>query len=208
MQELSRENPDAQELQVRLAMISEKHSKLENIQQKILEVMFKGDASEEQFAQKIETADNYKVKYHQARTAISNAIDRIQPVPLTQAGQSVQICRENVHAYKLPKIGLPKFSREFKDWLQFWGLFKNIHEDQTLSKEDKFQYLVQAMEKGSRASELVCSFPPTAANYDKAVMSLKNRFGREDLLVKVYVREMLKLILSRKKISNVISKNL
>jgi len=58
---------------------------------------------------------------------------------------------------------LPKFSGEFKDWLQFWDLFKNIHENQTFSKEDKFLYLVQAMEKGSKASELVCNFPPTAA---------------------------------------------
>jgi len=46
--ELSRESPDAQELQVCLAMISEKHSELENIHQKIVEIMFDGDASEEQ----------------------------------------------------------------------------------------------------------------------------------------------------------------
>jgi len=36
-------------------------------------------------------------------------------------------------------------------------------------------------------------------------MSLKNRFGREDLLVEIYVREMLKLILNRTKISSLTS---
>ncbi|XP_071653126.1 uncharacterized protein [Temnothorax longispinosus] len=53
------------------------------------------------------------------------------------------------------------------------------------------------MVKDSRAYELVNSFPPTAINYDKVITSLKNRFGREDLLVEVYIREMLKLVLSK-----------
>jgi len=117
--ELSRESSDAQELQIRLAMISEKHSELENIHQKIIDVMFDGDASEEQLAQEIEIADDYKIKYHQAKIVISNAMDRIQSVALTQTGQSVQIHRDNACAYKLPKIGLPKFNEKFKDWLYF-----------------------------------------------------------------------------------------
>lgn len=58
------------------------------------------------------------------------------------------------------------------------------------------------MTKDSRASELVNSFPPTATNYDKVIACLKNRFGREDVLVEVYVREMLKLVLNRTKASN------
>lgn len=110
--------------------------------------------------------------------------------------------RDNIRTFKLPKIELPKFNGELKDWLQFWSLFKNIHEDSSITKEDKFQYLVQAMVKESRASELVNSFPPTAANYDKVITSLKSRFGREDLLVEVYVREMLKLVFNRTKASS------
>ncbi|GFY07958.1 integrase catalytic domain-containing protein [Trichonephila clavipes] len=43
------------------------------------------------------------------------------------------------------------------------------------------------------------SFPATAANYAKAVYSLKARFSRDDLLVKVYVRELSKLINSVQK---------
>ncbi|GBL77313.1 hypothetical protein AVEN_128509-1 [Araneus ventricosus] len=44
--------------------------------------------------------------------------------------------------------------------------------------------------------EFVESFPPTAANYVKAEDSLKARFGRDELLVEVYVRGLLKLIIS------------
>lgn len=201
--ELSGERPDIQELRVRLAIIDEKRDELENVNRKILEVMIDGNVSEEQIAQEIETADEYRTKYYQAKTAADNLFSSAQPSTAVQdVGRTVLTSRDNARTRKLPKIELPQFSGEFKDWLKFWSLFKNTHNDPDITKEDKFQYLIQAMAKDSRASELVNSFPPTADNYDKAITSLKNRFGREDLLVEVYVREMLKLVLSKEKISN------
>ncbi|XP_011688448.1 PREDICTED: uncharacterized protein LOC105450352 [Wasmannia auropunctata] len=91
---------------------------------------------------------------------------------------------------------LQKFSGDLKEWLQFWSLFKNIHKDGSITKKDKFQYLVQAMVKDSRASELVNSFPPTAENYDKAIDSLKARFGKNELLIELYICELLKVVLN------------
>ncbi|GFU81945.1 uncharacterized protein TNCV_493311 [Trichonephila clavipes] len=38
-------------------------------------------------------------------------------------------------------------------------------------------------------------FPATAENYPKAIDQLKERFGREDLLVQIYVRELLNLVM-------------
>jgi len=57
------------------------------------------------------------------------------------------------------------------------------------------QYLQQEMIPDSRANELVRSFPPTGENYKKAISSLKNRFGRDDIIVEFYVRELLGLVL-------------
>ena len=42
---------------------------------------------------------------------------------------------------------------------------------------------------------MVESFPPIGSNYSKAMECLKARFGREELLVEFYVRELLKLTL-------------
>ena len=83
-----------------------------------------------------------------------------------------------------------------KDWLSFWSQFKRIHEDEDIDECDKFQYLIQATMVNSRARQIVESYPPTSENYPKAIDSLRTRFGRDDLLVEVYVREMLKLVLS------------
>ena len=51
------------------------------------------------------------------------------------------------------------------------------------------------MTSKSRADELVKNFPPNNANYDKVIISLKNRFGLEKILIEVYVRELLQLVL-------------
>ncbi|GBM51736.1 hypothetical protein AVEN_175306-1 [Araneus ventricosus] len=62
-----------------------------------------------------------------------------------------------------------------------------------MPSEDKYKYLIQVITSGTRAANFIESFPPTAQNYPKAIELLKERFGREDLLVQVYVRELLKM---------------
>jgi len=60
---------------------------------------------------------------------------------------------------------------------------------------DNFQYLLQATAPKTRAREVVEIFPPIGSNYSKAMECLKARFGREELLVEFYIRELLKLTL-------------
>ncbi|GBM93774.1 hypothetical protein AVEN_252742-1 [Araneus ventricosus] len=49
---------------------------------------------------------------------------------------------------------------------------------------------------GTRARELMESYPLTSDNYQKAVSALKDRFGEKELLTEIYIRELLKLIMS------------
>ena len=100
--------------------------------------------------------------------------------------------------FKLPTLELKKFVGDVKDWLIFWGQFKKIDGDPDIDKADKFQYLLQTTLPNTRAREVVESFPPIASNYNKALECLKARFGREDLLVEIYVRELLKLTMAMK----------
>ncbi|KAJ8964448.1 hypothetical protein NQ317_005384 [Molorchus minor] len=87
-----------------------------------------------------------------------------------------------------------------KDWIPFWSQFKRIHNDDEIEKEDKFKFLIQSTIPKSRARELVESFPPSAENYNIAIDSLVSRFGKEELLVEYYVRELLKLVLTNLKV--------
>jgi hypothetical protein len=76
---------------------------------------------------------------------------------------------------KFPKIELKKFGGNVKDWMSFWSQFSRIHKG--MEDEDKFQYLIQVTTSGTRAREIVGSFPTTAENYAKAIDSVKSRFN-------------------------------
>ena len=91
---------------------------------------------------------------------------------------------------------MKKFNGDLKNWLGFWSQFSKIHEDESLHDADKFQYLVQSMENGTEPEELVTSYPLTASNYAKAIEALRERYGRDNLLLQVYIRELLKLVIS------------
>ncbi|GFT83047.1 uncharacterized protein NPIL_306591 [Nephila pilipes] len=56
--------------------------------------------------------------------------------------------------------------------------------------------LIQSTKIKSEARELVESFPITNENYPLAIESLTERYGRKELLIDFYVRELLKLVLN------------
>ncbi|GBN01324.1 hypothetical protein AVEN_242514-1, partial [Araneus ventricosus] len=68
-----------------------------------------------------------------------------------------------------------------------------MHDDQRIADEDKMQYLLQSMQPSSKGEHLVLSFPATTDNKNKAIEQLIVRFEREDLLVQIYVRDLLNL---------------
>ncbi|GFU50391.1 uncharacterized protein TNCV_1827941 [Trichonephila clavipes] len=112
--------------------------------------------------------------------AQSNVVEVSEKLPLSENNAK--------RKFHLSKLEFRKFSGNIKDCLPFWSQFEPIHK----APENKFQYLIQATVSGSRAWEIVESFPLTSANYAKAVESWKARFGRNDLLVEMYVRELRK----------------
>ncbi|GFT76198.1 DUF1758 domain-containing protein [Trichonephila clavipes] len=63
---------------------------------------------------------------------------------------------------------------------------------------DKFSRL-EKCQRGCRlkfkGAGVVESFPATADNYPKTIAQLQERFGREDLLVQIYVRDLLSMVM-------------
>ncbi|XP_015926474.1 uncharacterized protein [Parasteatoda tepidariorum] len=134
---------------------------------------------------------------HELEMARLQAQDRESTIH--NIANSSSINAEAVNArrkFTLPKLEFRQFGGDVKEWLPFWSQFQHIDKDADIALEDKFHYLIQATVMGSRAREIVESFPPTGANYTKAIDSLKSRFGNEDLLVEIYARELLKLIIN------------
>ncbi|XP_054265924.1 uncharacterized protein LOC128988558 [Macrosteles quadrilineatus] len=138
-------------------------------------------------------AGEYLALFEAVKLRVQNVLQQSNDVVSAHSGS----CCNNASKkkFKLPKIEIKKFDGELINWLPFWSQFSKIHSDSDIDSEDKFQYLLQSIVTGSRAFDVVQSFPPTGANYPKAIECLKARFGKDDLLVEVYVRELLKIVL-------------
>jgi len=177
-------------------VLENKFTKLSLIKEKAFNLMVEGDTSEEELVREIEAANEYKAKFVRIKNKIARKVLHTrQPATTatTSSGIASAVGERKPKTFKLSKIELIKFSGNVKEWLQFWSQFKKIHEDIDIA--NKFQYLIQSMVPKSRTYKLVQNFPPTGENYDKVILSLKSRFGRDELQVKVYVREILKLVL-------------
>ncbi|GBO07910.1 hypothetical protein AVEN_11429-1 [Araneus ventricosus] len=97
--------------------------------------------------------------------------------------------------FKLPKIELKKFTGDAKEYLSYWSQFRKIHEDISIPNEDKMQYLLQAVVAKTKAARVVENFSDTSENDPKAIAQLKERFGRDVLLVQIYVRDLLSMVM-------------
>lgn len=191
-------------LKVIFRRLEELMKEMKGWDEKVMDMLLESDGSEESILEELERVEEYRTEFENMRLQVDKALTTYTTAGDADSLSSVYegfrgfkpTTENNTRSFKLPRIELKTFNGDLKEWLGFWSQFKKIHEDKTLHGSDKFQYLLQAMEPGTEAREIVVSYPQTAENYSKAIEALTERFGRKDLLLQVYVRELLKLAIS------------
>lgn len=207
---LSKESKDLVAIKAEYNKLQDKASRLFKLDDEVKEVLCSDSSvKEEDIDTEFETVESYR----DILSSITAKYDHVMVEVSPQPGRSV-VSEGNVDGQvrlackkilNLPKIQLNQFDGDVKNWIGFWGQYKKVHEDADLEPVDKFQYLIQALKPGSSARELVESFPPSDKNYEKAIEQLKSRFGRDEFLIEVYVREMLSLVLQQATLSTKLS---
>ena len=92
---------------------------------------------------------------------------------------------------KLPKIQLPHFSGDVKQWTSFWEQFEVVIYESELPDITKFTYLRSLLKGEAKLSVQVLAL--TNANYTVAIDILKKRFGRTDRIVFSHIEELLNI---------------
>uniref|UniRef100_A0A1B6M8Q3 Uncharacterized protein n=1 Tax=Graphocephala atropunctata TaxID=36148 RepID=A0A1B6M8Q3_9HEMI len=203
---LSKETEDEIIIKVEYNKLQDKASRLFKLDDDIKEELYSDNAvKEEDLDAEFDAVESYRdilstltAKYDHVMVDLSS-----QPARSVAGESNVnrQVGLASKKFLNLPKLQLNQFDGDVKNWIGFWEQYKKVHEDEDLEPEDKFQYLIQSLKPGSSARELVESFPPSGKNYDKALEQLKSRFGRDEFLIEVYVREMLSLVLQQATLS-------
>ncbi|KAF8789814.1 hypothetical protein HNY73_007724 [Argiope bruennichi] len=105
----------------------------------------------------------------------------------------VPVNEYNFKTIKLPKLTIEKYYGDPCCWLEFWNQFQNsIDNNKSLSKIDKFSYLKSLL--GGAAAIAVNGFALSDENYDQALKLLKQRFGREELVINAHMSKLLNLV--------------
>lgn len=187
---------DKIELESSFKVLEDKAERLFRLDEEIRETwLCETQAEEEAYQQDYDDSEAYRDEYIIVRTRYENVIQTVAVDQVCEVNSG--ILQSPNRNFRLPKLELTKFDGNVKNWIGFWGQFRKIDEDNSLDDDDKFQYLLQAMVPGSKARELVESFPPSGVNYQHAIEQLKSRFAKDELLIEIYVRELLSLVLNQ-----------
>lgn len=191
---IDKEDHDLDELLGNLKILEQKIEKITELDGQMLKTMLDENIPDVDVDEEVVRADEIQSKYYRLKSKIERINNR-ESIPALDKMEASSCPSYNKRKVKLPSIELKRFSGDIKEWLPFWSQYNRIHIDKSIEVEDKFSYLFQATVPNSRARQIVESYLPTPDNYPRVIDSLKSRFGREDLLVEVYVRELLKLVL-------------
>ncbi|UYV70861.1 hypothetical protein LAZ67_8000899 [Cordylochernes scorpioides] len=157
------------------------HEKLLILNMRVEEALLRESASEDIFTAEYESVCEYEDNFSNIMTDYE---------ALAKKDDDSTISGTAAMNYRLPKLEFKKFGGEPREWITFWSQFSTIDRDPQMPPETKFQYLFQATAENSEAREAVESFPPSADNYPKIIEYIKSRFGEDEMLVEIYVRDL------------------
>ena len=131
-----------------------------------------------------DTYNEIRNNYYNYWGEIDNMLQKISVSKNNEndANQTIIQYAHNLPSFKLPRIELPKFSGEYKEWRNFQRLFNSlVHENKSLNSVQKFSYL-QTNVVG-KAKELIDHLELEETNYTEAMKLLTERYDHKRMLV-------------------------
>ncbi|UYV84635.1 hypothetical protein LAZ67_X002927 [Cordylochernes scorpioides] len=168
------------------------HEKLSILNMRMEEALLRESASEDIFTAEYESVCEYEDNFSNIMTDYE---------ALAEKDDVSTISGTAAMNYQLPKLDFKKFGGEPREWITFWSQFSTIDRDPQMPPETKFQYLFQATAENSEVREAVESFPPSADNYPKVIEYIKSRFEEDEMLFEIYVRDLLRNVRAKGKMS-------
>ena len=93
---------------------------------------------------------------------------------------------------QLPKLTMPSFAGDPLEWQSFCDTFESaVHNNSVITDVQKFTYLRAQLD--GAAAQCIAGFTPTHANYAQALALLRDRFGRDHIVINAHIHALLAL---------------
>ena len=184
-------------LKVRMEKVRELYNSFIQVEDSIFEI----DANEESEMEVID--DNYFDVISKL-----NALMREKSLTTVISANNDETMNNTVNAqahpdFKLPRLSLPIFDGNLKEWQSFFDIFTStVHENTSLSAAQKFKYLKGQLR--SPALDLIRHFRVDDNSYIEAFQRLTKRYDKKKPIIDNFIREFL----NQPKISKATSSNI
>ncbi|GFX38826.1 uncharacterized protein TNCV_1889901 [Trichonephila clavipes] len=189
---INNENEPVDQFEVFIEQLNDKESNLS-----LLNTLIEDRLSVDTITEDIEASEEIKEKIIFWKTKLSSKIRRINSdsIQVDTVSRNIQVIDSNSFEcmnINLPKLHINKYSGNYSEWLDFYNLFESsIHNNNRLSKVDKFNYLKSYL--CGNALACINGFPISDDNYDRALDLLKDRFGNKNMLINAHLSNLLNL---------------
>ena len=178
---LTSDTPDKARLSLLRLTLKEKFDTIKALDGEIIYLI-----KDKTLADEIKQADAYKETIFASLVKIEELMETSSTVPRELPGTSPTDSRSEGHGsasrVKLPKLQLRPFGGELTKWTSFWDSFESaVHNNRELSDIEKFNYLTSLLERSAR--EAISGLLLTTANYQRAIETLKKRFGSKQQII-------------------------
>ncbi|GFW28665.1 uncharacterized protein TNCV_3713801 [Trichonephila clavipes] len=189
---INNENEPVDQFEAFIEQLNDKESNLS-----LLNTLIEDRLSVDTITEDMEASEEIKEKIIIWKTKLSSKIRRINSdsIQVDTVSRNIQVIDSNSFEcmnINLPKLHINKYSGNYSEWLDFYNLFESsIHNNNRLSKVDKFNYLKSYL----CGNVLACinGFSISDDNYDRALDLLKDRFGNKNMLINAHLSNLLNL---------------
>ncbi|GFY24355.1 uncharacterized protein TNCV_1014041 [Trichonephila clavipes] len=189
---INNENEPVDQFEAFIEQLNDKESNLS-----LLNTLIEDRLSVDTITEDIEASEEIKEKIIFWKTKLSSKIRRINSdsIQVDTVSRNIQVIDSNSFEcmnINLPNLHINKYSGNYSEWLDFYNLFESsIHNNNRLSKVDKFNYLKSYL--CGNALACINGFPISDDNYDRALDLLKDRFGNKNMLINAHLSNLLNL---------------
>ncbi|GFV19463.1 transposable element Tcb1 transposase [Trichonephila clavipes] len=165
---INNENEPVDKFEAFIEQLNDKESNLS-----LLNTLIEDRLSVDTITEDMEASEEIKEKIIFWKTKLSSKIRRINSdsILVDTVSRYIQVIDSNSFEcmnINLPKLHINKYSGNYSEWLDFYNLFESsIHNNNRLSKVDKFNYLKSYL--CGNALACINGFPISDDNYDRAL---------------------------------------
>lgn len=194
-EKLNEDGEELEELWARqqITALQQKGKKLQELDDEVVDLLVAiEETTEDDIERVITEGEKLRSDLLAVTLKLEKELKTNQETPLNTSTTSTESTTQKQITARLPKLQMLRFNGKLQEWQEFWDSYEStIHKNEALANVDKFKYLKGLLDGPAKAT--VAGFALTSANYDAAVKTLLERYGRDEAIQQSHIKDLMEI---------------